>query len=190
MDTDYDVIVAGAGVAGMVTAASAAKHSDGHLRILVIDRNSRQEAGKKTSTGWVCGDAVSKNSLDFLEREVGVRYEKPELEQAVRGVVAYSPDHKSKAIFDGEGYVLNRRLLPQRQLKDAEKLGVEFLFDTYAEGLLTRDGFISGVHCRSAKDNSTFRRSSRLVVDATGSASRLRTDANRRTSAGRPIGVF
>ncbi len=175
MDTDYDVIIAGAGVAGMVTAASAAKHSKGTLRILVIDRNSKDEAGKKTSAGWVCGDAVSKNSLDYLHREVDIRYDKPELEQAVHGVVAYSPDHSSKAMFDGEGYVLNRKLLPQRQLRDAEKLGVEFLFDTYAEALRTDDGFITGVHCRSAKNNSTFNKSSKLVVDATGSASRLRT---------------
>ena len=175
MNTDYDVIIAGAGLAGMVTAASTAKHSNGNLRILVIDRNSREEAGKKTSTGWVCGDAVSKNSLDYLEREVGIRYGKPELEQAVHGVVAYSPDHTSKAMFDGEGFVLNRKLLPQRQLKDAEKLGVEFLFDTYAEALLTDQGFITGVHCRSAKDNSTSNKTSKLMVDATGSASRLRT---------------
>jgi geranylgeranyl reductase family protein len=175
MNSDYDVIVAGAGIAGMVTAASAAKHSNGNLRILVIDRNSRDEAGKKTSTGWVCGDAASKKSLDYLEREVGIRYGKPELEQPVRGVVAYSPDHSSKAMFDGEGYVLNRKLLPQRQLQDAEKLGIEFLFDTYAEALLAQDGTITGVHCRSARDNSTSQKTSKLVVDATGSASRLRT---------------
>jgi geranylgeranyl reductase family protein len=175
MNTDYDVIIAGAGVAGMVTATSTAKHSHGNLKLLVIDRNPRDEAGKKTTAGWVCGDAVSKNSLNYLESEVGVRYDAPELERAVHGVVAYSPDHSSKAMFDGEGYVLNRKLLPQRQLKDAEKLGVEFLFDTYAEALLTDDGSITGVQCRSAKDNSTFKRTSKLVVDATGSASRLRT---------------
>jgi flavin-dependent dehydrogenase len=175
METDYDVIIAGAGVAGMITAASTAKHSNQTLKILVIDRNSREEAGKKTSAGWVCGDAVSKNSVDYLEREVGIRYDKPELEHSVRGVVAYSPDHSSKAMFDGEGYVLNRKLLPQRQLRDAGKFGVEFLFDTYAEALLVNEQTIAGVRCRSSKDNSTFKKTSKLVVDATGSASRLRT---------------
>ena len=175
MNTDYDVIIAGAGIAGMVTAASAAKHSNQNLRILVIDRNSRHEAGKKTGSGWVCGDAVSKNSLDYLANNVGIRYERPEIEKPVQGVVAYSPDHSSKAMFDGEGFVLNRRLLPQRQLRDAEKLGVEFQFDSVADSLYAEDGVISGVHCRSAKDNSTFKRTAKLVVDATGSASRLRT---------------
>ncbi len=175
MDTDYDVIIAGAGIAGMVTAASAAKHSNQTLRILVIDRNPRPEVGKKTTTGWVCGDAVSKGSLDYLASEVGIRYGTPELEHAVHGVVAYSPDHSSKALFDGVGYVLNRKLLPQRQLSDAEKRGVEFQFEVYADALLEEDGFIRGIQCRSSKDNSMFKKTAKLVVDATGSASRLRT---------------
>jgi len=175
VNTDYDVIVAGAGIAGMVTATSAAKHSQQALKILVIDRNTRAEAGKKTATGWICGDAVSQGSLDYLQHEVGINYGSPELEHRVQGVVAYSPDHESKAAFEGEGYVVNRKLLPQRQLNDAEKRGVEFQFETYADSLIVEDGFIRGVHCRSSKDNSTFKRTAKLVVDATGSASRLRT---------------
>jgi flavin-dependent dehydrogenase len=175
MNTDYDVIIAGGGIAGMVTAASAAKHSKGDLRILVVDRNSREELGKKTASGWVCGDAVSKNSLDFLAKEVGIHYGQPEVEHPVHGVVAYSPDHSAKAMFDGEGYVLNRKLLPQRQINDAEKLGVEMRFEASAEALIAEEGFIKGVQCRSSKDNSTFKRTAKLVVDATGSASRLRT---------------
>ena len=175
MNPDYDVIIAGSGVAGMITAASAAKHSNQNLKILVIDRNPRSEAGKKTAAGWICGDAVSRASLEYLQREVGVRYGLPELERKVRGVNAYSPDHSSKAVFEGDGYVANRKLLPQRQLNDAEKLGVEFQFETYADSLLVEDGFIHGVHCRSSKDNSTFTRTAKLVVDATGAASRLRT---------------
>jgi len=175
MNPDYDIIVAGAGVAGMITATSAAKHSKQNLSILVIDRNPRSEAGKKTASGWVCGDAVSKNSLEYLASHVGVRYGSPELENPVHGVVAYSPDHSSKALFDGEGYVLNRKLLPQKQTRDAEKMGVEFLFETMVEGLITVDGSIAGVLCRSIRDNTRFKKTARVVVDATGSASRLRT---------------
>ncbi len=181
MDSDYDVVIAGAGVAGMITAVSAAKHSNQNLRILVLDRNPRDEVGKKTGTGWVCGDAVSKNSLNFLEKNVGIHYGNPEVEHAVHGVVAYSPDHSSKAMFDGEGFLLNRRLLPKRQLSDAEKMGVEFQFDTYADSLISEDGFIKGVECRSAKDNSASKKTAKLVVDATGSASRLRTGLSIRT---------
>ena len=175
MNSDYDLIIAGGGIGGMITAASAAKHSHQHPKILVIDRNPREEAGKKTATGWVCGDAVSKNSVDFLASEIGIQYGEPELEHKVHGVVAYSPDHQSKAMFDGPGFVLNRKILPQRQIADAEKLGVEFQFETYAEALLAENGSICGVACRSSKDNSKFKRTAKLVVDATGAASRLRT---------------
>jgi len=175
LKAEYDVIIAGGGIAGLVTAASAARHSNQNLRILVIDRNPRPEAGKKTSTGWICGDAVSGSSLNYLEKHVGIRYGKPELEHRVDGVIAFCPDHSRKAVFDGEGYVLNRKLLPQRQVKDAEKLGVELEFEASAEALIAKDGFVVGVQCRSMRDSSTFKRLAKVVVDATGSASRLRT---------------
>ena len=175
MEFDHDVIVAGGGIAGVITASSVAYNSKQKLSILVIDRNPQSEMGKKTGSGWVCGDAVSNASLKFLHDHVGIKYGKPELERTVQGVVAYSPDHKSKAAFDGQGFILNRRLLPERQRRDAEKLGVQFLFDTYADSLLAEDEYIRGVRCRSAKDNSTFKKTAKVVVDATGSASRLRS---------------
>jgi flavin-dependent dehydrogenase len=175
MEFDHDVIIAGGGIAGLITASSVAHHSKQNLSILVIDRNPQSEMGKKTGGGWVCGDAVSNASLEFLESHVGIKYGKPELERIVRGVVAYSPDHQSKAMFDGQGFILNRRLLPERQRQDAEKLGVQFQFNAYADSLIAEDGFIRGVRCRSAKDNSTFKKTAKIVVDATGSASRLRT---------------
>lgn len=187
MEPDYDVIVAGAGLAGLLTATSAAYHTKQNLRILVVDRNPREEAGKKTAHGWICGDAVSKNSIDYLASELGLQYDKPELEKKVLGVVAFSPDHLSKAWFEGEGYVLNRKLLPQRQIRDAEKLGVEIRFETYADSLIAENGFIKGIHCRSAKDNSTFKKTAKVVVDATGSASRLRSSLPIKSNIEREI---
>lgn len=58
--TDYDIIVAGGGLAGMIVASSAAYYSNESLRILVVDRNPLSLVGKKTMTGWICGDAVGK----------------------------------------------------------------------------------------------------------------------------------
>ena len=33
-------------------------------------------------------------------------------------------------LFEGEGYILNRKLMPKRQVKDAKGFGVEFKFGT------------------------------------------------------------
>ncbi len=173
MKTDYDVIVAGGGMAGLITASAIGYYSKKGAKVLVIDRNPPEEAGKKTNNGWTCGDATSLNSLRFLENNIGIKYESPELEHPVKGVLVYSPDHKTKVRFEGEGYILNRKLLPQRQVRDAKSFGVEFWFNTSAERLTAENGYITGVTGRK-EDGTAFRVTSKMVVDATGSSSVLR----------------
>ena len=101
VETDYDIIVAGAGIAGMIAASSASIYYKQNLKILVVDRNPQLEAGKKTINGWVCGDAVGKNSVDYMTERIGITWNKPEIEHPVKGVVAYSPDHETPIYFDG-----------------------------------------------------------------------------------------
>ena len=50
---DYDIIVAGGGLAGMIVASSAAYYSKQSLKILVVDRNPSPQLGRKTISGWV-----------------------------------------------------------------------------------------------------------------------------------------
>ena len=121
---DYDIIIAGGGLAGMIVASSAAYYSRQTLRILVVDRNPINDVGKKTINGWICGDAVGKNSVDYMSERIGIRWGHPEIEHPVKGVIAYSPDHETAVPFDGDGYILNRKLLPQKQMKDSLKMGV------------------------------------------------------------------
>ena len=137
---DYDVIIAGGGMAGLITAASVGYHSKGKARVLVVDRNRESEPGKKTNNGWTCGDATSKRSLDYLADHIGIRYGSPELEHPVSGVYVYSPDRRTKVLFEGEGYLFNRKLAPRRQVNDAKKYGTEFVFGATAERLLSEDG--------------------------------------------------
>lgn len=170
---DYDVVIAGGGMAGLITAASIGYNSKGKARVLVVDRNKENEPGKKTNNGWTCGDATSKRSLDYLAEHIGVRYGSPELEHPVSGVYVYSPDRQSKVLFEGEGYLFNRKLAPRRQVDDAKKWGTEFWFGATAERLLSNEGWITGVTGRKA-DGSTFSVTAKLVIDATGSSSNLR----------------
>jgi flavin-dependent dehydrogenase len=170
---DYDVLIAGGGMAGLITAASIGHHSKGKVRVLVVDRNPETEPGKKTNNGWTCGDATSKRSLDYLAEHVGIRYASPELEHQVKGVYLYSPDRKTKVLFEGEGFLLNRKLAARRQVQDARKLGVEFMFNGTAERLLSEDGYVTGLSGRRS-DGSPFSVTASLVIDATGASSVLR----------------
>jgi len=174
VQTDYDVIVAGAGIAGMIVAYSASIYSEQNLKILVVDRNPQPIAGKKTINGWVCGDAVGKNSVDYMTQRIGITWKGPEIEHPVKGVVAYSPDHETSIYFDGEGYILNRRLLPQKQLNDAQKVGVEFKWNVALRGVDVENGFVKGVIGTDLTDKTIFKKTAKLVIDCTGVTSVLR----------------
>jgi len=173
---DYDIIIAGGGLAGMIVASSAAYYSNQTLRILVIDRNLPPELGKKTVSGWICGDAVGKKSVDFMTSRIGITWDSPEIEHPVKGVVAYSPNHETSVSFDGEGYILNRKLLPQKQLKDVLRLGVEMKYNVALRNLLIEDGAVIGVEGEDMENKSPIRKTSKMVVDCTGVTSVLRTN--------------
>lgn len=173
-DYDYDVIIAGGGMSGLITAAAIGVYSKQQARVLVVDRNPPTEPGKKTINGWTCGDAVSKRSLDYIASNIGIRYDSPELEHPVDGVLVLSPDHESKVLFEGEGFILNRKILPKRQVEDAKKVGVEFVFNVTCDRLYSEDGFVRGVVGRNNSDGSTFKKTAKMVVDSAGSATKLR----------------
>ena len=160
-------------MAGLITATSVGYHSKGNARVLIVDRNREREPGKKTNNGWTCGDATSRRSLDYLADHIGIRYGSPELEHPVSGVYVYSPDRKTKVLFEGEGFLFNRKLAPRRQVNDAKKYGTEFVFGATAERLLSEAGRITGITGRKS-DGSPFSYTATVTIDATGSSSTLR----------------
>jgi flavin-dependent dehydrogenase len=184
---DYDVIVAGGGLAGMIVASSAAYYSKQSLRILVIDRNAFPTLGKKTVTGWVCGDAVGKNTVDYMTERIKIQWGYPEIEHPVKGVVAFSPDHETKVAFDGEGYILNRKMLPQKQLQDARKAGIEIRQRVALRQLIVDNGTVIGVEGEDLENKAVFKKTAKLVVDCTGVTSVLRTNLPIKSNVERRI---
>ncbi|AIC15484.1 NAD(P)/FAD-dependent oxidoreductase [Nitrososphaera viennensis] len=173
---DYDIIVAGGGLAGMIVGTSAAYYSKQKLKILVIDRNTFPQQGMKTISGWVCGDAVGKNTVDYMAERIHINWGNPEIEHPVKGVVAFSPDHETRVAFDGEGYILNRKMLPQRQMADCKKMGVEFKERVAIRSLIIEDNAVIGVEGEDLANKAPFKKTARLVVDCTGVTSVLRTN--------------
>ncbi|HEU5119766.1 MAG TPA: NAD(P)/FAD-dependent oxidoreductase, partial [Candidatus Nitrosocosmicus sp.] len=175
-NTDYDIIVAGGGLAGLIVASSAAYYSNQRLKILVIDRNTIDVQGRKTISGWICGDAVGKNTVDYMTERIKISWGYPEIEHPVKGVVAFSPDHETKISFDGEGYILNRKQLPQKQVSEASKLGVEIMSNIIIRQLTTDNNYIVGVEGENSKTREVFKKTAKVVVDCTGVTSVLRTN--------------
>lgn len=174
MKTDYDIIVAGGGLAGMISAQSAAFYSNQKLSILAIDRNPEPTLGKKTINGWICGDAVGKNTVDYMTERIKIAWGNPEIEHPVKGVMAFSPDRETSIPFDGDGFMLNRQELPKRQLRDAKKMGINIQYSTALRGLLYDNDNVIGVEGTNLVTNEPFKKTAKLVIDATGVTSMLR----------------
>ena len=184
---DYDVIVAGGGLAGTITAQAISHYSNQNFKILSIDRNPEIFPGRKSLTGWTCGDACSKEAVDYMSNRIKVKWSRPEIEHDVKGVMAFSPDKETAIPFDGAGYMLNRQKLPEIQNGRAKKMGVEFDFDINLTGLIYEGQQVIGVQGINNKTKRPYKKTAKIVVDATGVTSVLRNQIKNTTKVERRI---
>ena len=184
---DYDVIVAGGGLAGTITAQSISHYSNQNLKILVIDRNTEFLPGRKSLAGWVCGDACSKEAVDFMSEKIKVQWTRPEIEHDVKGVMAFSPDNETSIPFDGAGYMLNRVKLPEIQNERCRKAGIEFEFEINLTGLIYDGQQVVGIEGIDNKTKQPFKKTCRIVVDTTGVTSVLRNGLKNSTKVEKRI---
>ncbi|MCL4379412.1 MAG: NAD(P)/FAD-dependent oxidoreductase [Candidatus Marsarchaeota archaeon] len=166
----FDVIVAGAGLAGSLAAAVAAKNG---LKVALLDRNKDDEVGKKTNWGWVCGDAVADSHIQYIKSKLDISFDYPELDVKVDGVLVLSPDLEYKVPFEGSGYVLNRPAFEYKLMKYAVKCGAEYMPQFEVEGPIIENNYFVGVF---GKDKGMQHREIRakVVIDALGVATTLR----------------
>lgn len=185
--SDYDVIVAGGGLAGTVTAQAIAYYSNQNLKILVVDRNTEFLPGRKSLAGWVCGDACSKEAVDFMASKIKVQWGRPEIEHDVKGVMAFSPDKETSIPFEGDGYMLNRQKLPEIQNQRCKKMGIEFDYEINLTGLIYNDNQAVGVQGIDNKTKQPFKKTAKIVIDATGVTSMLRNSLKNSTKVEKRI---
>ena len=184
---DYDVIVAGGGLAGTITAQAISHYSNQNLKILVVDRNTEFLPGRKSLAGWVCGDACSKEAVDFMAERIKVEWTRPEIEHDVKGVMAFSPDKETAIPFDGDGYMLNRQKLPEIQNERCKKMGIEFEYEINLTGLQYDGQQAVGIEGIDNKTKQPFKKTAKVVVDATGVTSMLRNGLKNSTKVEKRI---
>jgi flavin-dependent dehydrogenase len=187
MNTDYDVIVAGGGLTGTVAAQAISYYSNQNLSILSIDRNPETLPGRKSNPGWTCGDACSKEAVDFMTERIKVPWTSPEIEHDVKGVMAFSPDKETAIPFDGDGYMLNRQKLPEIQNARTKKMGVNFDFEINLTGLIYDGRQVVGVQGINNKTKQPYKKTAKVVVDATGVTSMLRNQLENSTKIEKKI---
>ncbi|WMT45147.1 MAG: FAD-dependent oxidoreductase [Cuniculiplasma divulgatum] len=167
---NYDIIVAGAGLSGMLAATVAARAGK---RVLMLDRNTEEEVGKKTVWGWTCGDAVAGSHIDFVTKKLGISFGFPELDRRVDGVYAISPDLKTRFMFEGVGFTLDRPEFESKLLQIARKTDVEYISQFDISGPVLDGKKVVGVHGRDRnKEEKEFR--AKVVIDALGVSTVLR----------------
>ena len=187
MEADYDVIVAGGGLTGTIAAQAISYYSKQNLKILVVDRNPEHLPGRKSAPGWTCGDACSKEAVDYMTERIKVPWTRPEIEHDVKGVMAFSPDYETAIPFDGAGYMLNRQKLPEIQNARTKKMGVEFDFEINLSGLIYDGTQVVGIQGVDYKTKQPYKKTAKLVVDATGITSMLRNQLENSTKIERKI---
>ena len=184
---DYDVIIAGGGLTGTITAQAISHYTNQNAKILVVDRNTEFMPGRKSLAGWVCGDACSKEAVDFMSDRIKVQWTKPEIEHDVKGVMAFSPDKETAIPFDGAGYMLNRQKLPEIQNERCKKMGIDFEYEINLTGLIYDGQQVVGVQGVDNKSKQPFKKTAKIVIDATGVTSMLRNGLQNSTKVEKRI---
>ena len=162
----FDVIVAGAGTAGCMTAKTAAKAG---LEVGLIDRKATEKIGEK-----ICGNAIGKHHFDTL----GLKYPSGnELQSEIAGVKIYSPDMETVFQVESEGlygFIVNRLLFGQRLLKIAVDAGAALFDSTQVVEPILKDNAVVGVSARDIKTETKIQIQGKVVVDASGFSAVLR----------------
>lgn len=172
---NYDVVVAGAGSAGSMTAYALAKKG---LTVALVDRKNEDLIGKK-----VCGDAIA--GFHFKEvQNTGLPFPYPtgeEHRQTVEGIDIYSPDMQTRlelvpdTIVPGEtGFLIDRHLFGQRIKNYAVDSGATLIASSKVNGFITEGETITGVRYTEKKESSSKELYGKVIVDATGANAALR----------------
>jgi len=162
---DFDLVVVGAGTAGCITAATAARKG---LKTCMIDCKPQDKIG-----GKVCGDAIGAHHFDRL----GIAPPRGEdFDSMIEGIRVYSPDLLSVFTIGGPGvtgFIVNRHSFGQRLLKESLDTGVKLYNSMLVTVPFIEAGYVKGAVARS-KDGEKRIFRAKVTIDASGVSAAIR----------------
>lgn len=156
----YDVVVCGAGPAGLKTAHELLEKSNGKISVLLLDRKLPWKEPV------ICAEAVSADAFSkyWTYKEKFVR-------GPISGIYFVSPDGSKAEFYSKDcGLQLNRAEFHRDIFESAEKLGLKSDFETVCTGVRRENNdWIVSV----SKKGETAEVRTRVVVDSTGPGDKL-----------------
>ncbi len=155
MDDSYDVVVVGAGPAGLASAKSCAEHD---LKTLLVEEHP--VIGEPVQ----CGETFHVSMLKELGLE-DIPFNEP------KNARIYSPDKKTIEIELQDGassplVIVERKILEKSFAVKVANLGVDIFTKTPAVDVIKENGFVKGVKVLHFGEKKDIR--SKVVIDASG----------------------
>lgn len=169
LDSEYDVIVVGAGPGGSATAKRCAELG---LKVAMLEK--RQEIGAPKR----CGEGLG---LDAAER-LGQKIPRYCIMQDINGSLVYAPNGKKITIDYGKtaGYVLERKQYDKWLAEEAARAGAKVQAKTGVTGVRKEKEIVNGVDAEF--ESEKFFINSKVVVAADGVESKVARWAGMNTT--------
>jgi digeranylgeranylglycerophospholipid reductase len=129
--TNYDIVIVGAGPAGLFAAKEAMKEN---LRVLVVDRKQEIGCPKRCAEGL---------SLRWFKK-LGIEPKKEWAVQEIKGAELYAPNGKSIKMKSDEieGYVLERKIFEKELAIEVVKLGAKIMLKNQVIEAKRKNGIV------------------------------------------------
>lgn len=133
IESSYDVVIAGAGPGGSITARDCAKSG---LKVLLLEKRPEIGAPKR------CGEGLS---LDGL-KQIGYTENEKFVAQTITNGIFIAPNGKRIEIPKGDGgVILERKLFDKYLAYDAAKAGAKVVAKAEVVDVIKKDGKVAGV---------------------------------------------
>jgi len=152
LDKEYDVIIVGAGPAGLASAKSCAENN---LKTLLVEEHPA------IGTPVQCGEALAR----FVFEKLGMEPEGNEIKK----IEVFSPNRKKAEIIFPEPslfLVIERKRFEKQLAMKIANIGANILTKTSAVDVIKENGFIKGAILE--RFGEKIRIKSKIVIDASG----------------------